>query len=242
MLLPLRRVWIAQAAAFVGWALCADNNAAEPAGQAAAAPKQQLPEIPGELIDEAFIAKVDLAAVRDAIGALDAKALMGHAEKLLLAERQLGKKHKSLNFAGLVDLAIRIVTDDHDQEAFESIVKMLAHLGVRDFDDKLAAIKQQIQERPRKISPGPNVPLSETTSDAIVLYNALIKQIRVAKMVGDRRALSSMRQKIQGTAELHVKQRQHLILLCDDAIASLMGDTSKESATLSKLSATLYLP
>jgi len=198
--------------------------------------RAQLPEVPAELIDPAFAGKVDLAAIRDAIGALDAKALIDEAAKLFLAEQQLGKKHKSLNFGALVDLALRITGDKHDSAALDHITEVLSRLQTKDFDEKIAATKL-LMERPRKISAGPNVPTSETTPGAIVLYNALMKQVKTALLVGDRRALASLRQKIQALQELHPKQRQHLFSLCDEAIASLPSNIPAESLALSKLSA-----
>lgn len=198
-------------------------------------------QVPAELVDPAFAGKVDLAAIQRAIGELDAQALMDQAEKLLLAERMLGQKHKSLTFAALVELALRIVADKRDHEALDYITKALARLGVKDFATQLAEANQAL-DRPRKISAGPNVPLSETTPDAIVLYNALMKQIKIALVVGDRRALASMRQKIPRLSELHTKQRDHLLRLCDDAIASLPVDPPDGVLLLSKLSGPLYAP
>jgi hypothetical protein len=200
-----------------------------------------LPEVPADLLDPAFAGKIDLALVRQAIGALDVKALMDQAEKLLLAQKELGKKHQSLDFAALIDLALRIVTEERNQEALDYVAKALSRLSVKDFDEKLARARQQLQETPRRIFPGPNVPLSETTPEAIVFYNALVKQIKIVKAIGDRTALTSMRTRIQNSADLHKKQREHLLFLCDDAIASLPANPSPATVTLSKLSSALYI-
>jgi predicted outer membrane protein len=201
---------------------------------------KRLPEVPADLVDPAFAGKVDLAAIRQAIAALDAKALMDHAEKLLLAQRELGKAHRSLDFVALVDLALRIILEERSQEALDYLTKALSRLSVKEFDEKLARARQQLQETPRRIFPGPNVPLSETTPEAIVFYNALAKQIKIVKAIGDRTALTSMRTRIQSSPELHMKQREHLLLLCDEAIASLPLNPSTATVTLSKLSAALY--
>jgi hypothetical protein len=212
----------------------APGDSAAPAdkGQPAAA------EVPADLVDPAFADAVDLAAVRQAIGALDAKALMDHAETLLLAERKLGKKHKSLGFAALVELAIRIAADAQDAQALGHIAKSLERLGVKDFDQKLKAAANQ--ERSRVISAGPNVPLSETTPEAIVLYNAMKKQVKLALLLGDRKALASMRQKIERLTELHQKQREHLLLLCTEAIAAMPMDSGVQTLSLQKLTGPLY--
>jgi hypothetical protein len=244
MLPHSKRLAFLVAVTFVGAAPLGRIHAFTPGDQppaTKAADKQPaLPEIPADLIDPAFAGKVDLAGIRQAIGELDAKALMDHAEKLLIAERQLGKKHKSLHFGALVDLALRITSDKHDAESLDHIAQALGRLLIKDFDEKLAATRLLL-DRPRKISAGPNVPLSETTPNAIVRYNALLKQVKIALNVGDRRALASMKQKIQRLSELHVKQRQHLLLMCDEAIAALPSDVPVETLALSKLSGPLYL-
>ena len=60
-------------------------------GEAVEPAAKPLPKVPAELVDPAFAGKIDLASIRQAIGALDAKALMDQAEKLLIAASPTGR-------------------------------------------------------------------------------------------------------------------------------------------------------
>jgi hypothetical protein len=214
--------------------------AEEPKSSSPAASKTaELPQVPAALIDPAFAGKIDLENIRQAIGELDAKGLTDQAEKLLLAERALKRKHKSLDFGALVELAIRMSVEQKDSEALAHLEKMLDRLSVHDFDAKVAAARPHA-ERTRKLAPGPNVPIKETTPEGIILYNSLCKQVKLAKVVGDRKALNSMRKQFEGLADLHPKQREHLLHLTDEAIASLPPELPVNAIVLRELSAPLY--
>src|SRR5262249_16108553 len=128
------------------------------------------------------------------------------------------------------------------EEALAMLEKVLQRLSVSDFNAKLAVTKQQLLENPRKLSPGPNVPLSETNSDAILHYNQCCNQIKRAKEMGERKALNVMRTTFQGYADLHPKQKQHLLALIDDAIASLPPELPASGLALRELCAPLYTP
>jgi len=227
--------------------LALPSPAAEPGDpksppSATAANPAALPAIPPDLIDPAFAGKIDLAEIRRAIGALDAQSLTAQAEKLLLAQRELGRKHKSLDFNGLIDLTLRVIAEKRDQDAFAVLEKTLARLSVGDFDAKLAATRPLLETTRKLPSPGPNVPLSETNSNAILHYNQCCNQIKTAKVIGDRKALDVMKKAFQGFADLHPKQKLHLLALIDDAIAALPPEFPAGAVALRELSAPLYMP
>jgi hypothetical protein len=66
------------------------------------------------------------------------------------------------------------------------------------------------------------------------------KQVKLALLLGDRKALASMRQKIERLTELHQKQREHLLLLCTEAIAAMPMDSGVQTLSLQKLTGPLY--
>lgn len=220
---------------FLGAACAAEPAPASPAVK----PARDLPAIPADLLDPAFAGQVDLVAIRQAIGALDAGTLIAEAEKLVRAERSLGKPHRALSAAALLEVALRVVSEQHDQEAFGRLQRTLADLGIKEFDEKLVAIRALLAN-PRRVSAGPNVPLRAVSIEAIVLYNTLVEQVKVAKVVGDRDGLGRLRRTIQELDELHAKQRQHLVLLIDDAVASLPNQAPAETLALARLAAPLY--
>jgi hypothetical protein len=195
--------------------------------------------IPADLVDADFEGKIDLALVRAAIAQLDAAKLIDQSGRLARAEKEVGRPHKGVPAKALLALSLRVIDERRDKAALQSLSALLAELQIKDYDAKITLLLP-LMDKARRVDAGPNVPLSETTKEGIEVYNAYKNQIKLARVIGDRSALDSLRRNIELAEELHPKQRQHLVAILTDAFAAVPAKPGADQLALAKLTANLY--
>jgi hypothetical protein len=215
---------------------CGDSTGADAAAPTAPPAQTAVYQeaIPADLQDPAFADAIDLRVLQRAIRNLDRGDLLAAAAKLAQAERRIGRPHKGISADAVFGVLLRAIAEARDRDALEQTAKALEEL---DKGDLLPAVEQtrKLLSAPRKLDVGPGVPRSEVSAEAIVLYNALKEQIRVAKVVGNPDVLRALRQQVVGLEELHPKQRAYLERVVEESLAALPAAPMAEQLAMSRL-------
>lgn len=180
--------------------------------------------IPAELVDDGFLGKIDLAAIRGSLLALDAARLTDQALLLAEAEQQVGRAHKSLAAGDLMQAAARVARETGDRETLARLSAIAHDRG----DTALASLSAQPRSTSRflgRVDPDLGVPLSELSAESVVLFRAYRNQILLAKALNDQGTLNQLARGIEQLTELHTAQRAFLMNLIEQVRRTLEGAT-----------------
>ena len=192
-------------------------------------------DLPPALEDKEFNNMVKFEDVRQAIQKLDSELLLEQTKKLAAAEKKVGRSHKHIPSEALFLLTLRAIVEEHDEKKLlDQVEGMLDELNQAD-SKPLIAETRKLLAAPRRVDLGPGVQLNDVSSEAIILYGALKERIRVAKVVGDAKALLLLKRIVAAKTELHPKQRAYLIRVSDDSLAALSPKTDPKTVALSQL-------
>lgn len=192
-------------------------------------------EIPVELRDSAFESFINLEYARTALKELDPAKITDVALQLAEGERVLGREHASLSSASLIEVAIRTATEDQDRGTLDRLVRYAEQSKNSELVTKVEAATK-LASAARKLMRLPTVPVGETTSEGIVLFNAFRDQIRAAAAFRNMDDLMLIQASLGELTELHPKQRQYLAQMIAKVTSSSSRQSSKRALALSKLS------
>ena len=189
--------------------------------------------------DRAFDPFVTLDLIEQAAASGDVELLTDVALHTAHGEAVLLRPRRGVNADELLRTAIQAAAEAGDKEALARLERGITREGLVDLQPLVAAARQ-LADAPRKLEMPPGLDPSDTTAESMVLYNALLKELRKAQSFG-------MMQDVQDIIEslpqlpLHKKQRDHLVKLSDQAVVAINAKRSESNSIAQLASASRSL-
>ena len=179
--------------------------------------------------DESFESHAQLALIRRAVDSGDTELLVDVALQTGHGEQILRRKRKSMSASELCRLAMEMAASQGDIESLARLEE-----GAQDFMDaeslNVISPVRAVSGPARKLDIAPGLRPEETTAESLVLYSALAKEIREARILLREGNVKDLIAALPALA-LHPKQRAHLAQLSEDA---LMAIRTSENTALSQ--------
>jgi len=195
--------------------------------------EEDLADLAG-LADPAFDPFVDILLVRKALRDLDAGILVDVALQMAEGERELGRERKGFSAESLLNVALRTASDSRDKEALARLAKAVVAMDKQELLEPIE-VALKLADAPRKLDPGPQVPLRELTPEAMVLFKTFAREIKICRTICDRAGLDNLRVTIAQLDGLHIRQREYLTKKLIDGLAAVPAQPNPGTAALSLL-------
>ena len=178
------------------------------------------------LVAPEFAKHLDVDAAAAAFQAEDVEALLAIGQKLGRAERSAGKTNQALPAVAFYRMAIHIGRNNNDLkklDQLEALIGAANHLSKTDQQQLLAdlSLARKFSGASRKINAGPGLKPNQVSAEAIVLYNAFAREMRITQEYGTEEGLEQLVDSIGQLRELHPKQRDHLATMAKAALVAI---------------------
>lgn len=225
------------------WVLCRAGVAAE-AAPPPAAPSSAPADGPAEsdslridVEDPGFEQFAGLEFLGRALRSLDAAQMADATLLLAEGERVLGRPHRAASADDFFQATLRVAVENRDQATLDRLGTAVKQSHRIEWAQAIQSARK-LASGERRLSVGPDVSVSELSAENIVLYNALLSEIRIAKVSGDDQDLAQLRREVERSSELHPKQQAHLTRVIGEGIAAIAqnrkGDAISKLASVSR--------
>lgn len=219
-----RYLWLTCLGAGLWWNLNGGGSTADDASpRVAAAPAET-----ADFEDPAFDPFVSLDLIEEAVSGGDVELLTDVALHTLHGESVLLRSRRGVNADDLLRLAIQAAAEAGDKESLGRLDRAISREELADLQP-LAAAARLLADAPRKLEMPPGLDPSDTTAESMVLYNALLKEIRKAQSFGMLQDVEDIIESLP-LLPLHKKQRDHLVKLTDQAVIAINQQRSGSSS------------
>ena len=183
------------------------------------------------LNDPAFQAFCNPKQLGDALAAFDAARITDCALLLAHGEKVLLREHKGVSSKRLFELALNVAADKSDQATLKRLEKALR--GKTDADLlALLDIALRTGDKKRKVDP---FAAESKSPESLVLYKAMIDEIKLAKSLNDRASLENLHKSIGNLSELTAQQRTQLVSQVKESLGTVAKTADPEDDYLAQL-------
>lgn len=177
--------------------------------------------IPSNLNDPVYKQFVDLNLLGDAYLNNDAALMVDVGLQLMEGERVLARSLRGLTAKEVLDVGLRMATEQRDTVTLDRLSKVAEKLGDKDFSGKLE-ISRQLASQSRAAAPAlPEVSDKLTYDDVFTLQQRVVRLDR-ARAVGDLQALQTLQAELEACTLDAAEIKEYL-----------KSEVSKQIATLS---------
>lgn len=211
----------------------------------AAAP-QDLRSALAKFEDPAFEAYASIELIQQAVASGNAELLADVALQVGQGEKVLHRPRKGVTAQILFQSAIQAATDAGEPATLERLEAGAKELGLKDTLELIAASKK-LAGTARKLEMAPGLRPEDTTAESMVLYNALVQEVRKAKQRGLEADLEDLKVSVSDLP-LHELQKTHLLKLTEETLVAMKGaeapaEEEGDDAVITQLAgATRFLP
>ncbi len=187
--------------------------------------------------DVAFERLVDFQLMRTALTTWDAGLLVDVSLQLAAAERTLGRTLPAVNADRLLGLAARMAGADADKASLDRLTRYAQAYRNPQLSQEIESARK-LAGRSRDVSDTPRVSVEETSPQAYAEYTSLVREVRLASLVGDFDMLSDIDTQLQQTRDASpamVKDVRKLIREARETLATVGEREEHFSSDLARL-------
>jgi len=237
---PVAAVTLEPAVGKVNRKAAAPSTSSVAAGPAPSRPKRQTHAVS----DAAFDRFVDFTLIQRALISRDAALLVDVALQLADAERILGRNHPALTAEPLLALAARFAVAGDDGTTLDRLLQHAQAHPDSPLNGQIASARR-LAGRSRDAESDRRVSVLETSSEAYAEYHALVRDIRLAVLLGDADLLSQVERDLAAARKLsptHCDALRGLLREAQEVVKNQCEGDRPSSETLAVLSGSHRIP
>jgi len=200
----------------------------------------EIPPIPDEFLDAAFMQYVSPDLLVEAFDSLDSGLMTDVALQLAEGERVLLREHAAGGAMDMFALALKVATEHDDKASLERIAKAAEIHGNKELAGQVA-VASKVAGASRAADDSPKLSAAQTSPDEFAAYADLLQSIKAAGLLGDVEALQEFEGNVDSFEGLTDAQKAFLkktAIETREGAAASGADQNRIAATMRKLEST----
>jgi hypothetical protein len=189
-----------------------------------------------DVFDPGFARYVDYGLLLKAYAGMNPELLTDVGLQLAEGERILLRPHKAFPADAILNLAVKAAVEKKDKGTLDRLAKVAEKRDSAALKSQVAAA-QKLGGQSRAIDPALLVSLDEMTPAQFLVYQELVRELRRARILGDRETMERLAKQATAATALPDKKRDYLAKAASDGLAAMPKEqvANPVTSTLDKL-------